>query len=376
MTDAPDLRSIVDAAAQAGSAGDYVSAEPLLREVARLQEASLGPLHPDFANTLNNLGVVCEILGKPGDAERYFRQACEIAVAALPPDHPFVATSRKNLEDFCAARGRVVLDLPASPPAGAPDRDVRATASPDRRPEPPAHEASRPVVSRVRYRSLAIGAVIAGSLLVAFMVTAIWFRPNHEVETSPGRRAAPPPGNLATAASQPSQPIPTEAPREAATTRSDLVGEEPVARNAATTPAGQQVSEPPSVPPAATEHRSTPASEHEPPIVAGAQLCRDLSTAGRPGESGDWQCVPPSLPAGPGALYFYTRIKSRTDTTVQHRWYRGDRLRQEVKLRIRANTTSGYRTYSRTTVNAPGDWRVELRTGAGALLHEERFVVR
>ena len=33
----------------------------LLRQAARLQEASLGPRHPDLANTLNNLGIVCEI---------------------------------------------------------------------------------------------------------------------------------------------------------------------------------------------------------------------------------------------------------------------------------------------------------------------------
>ena len=93
------------AAEQAAAAGDYASAERLLREAADLQEASLGPLHPDLANTLNNLGVVCEITDKPDDAERCFRRAYEIAIAVLEPDHPFVATSRKNLEDFCAARG-------------------------------------------------------------------------------------------------------------------------------------------------------------------------------------------------------------------------------------------------------------------------------
>ena len=74
-----------------------------------MQEASLGPLHPDLANTLNNLGVVCEVAEKPAEAERYFRRACDIATASLEPDHPFVATSRRNLEDFCAARGLDVV---------------------------------------------------------------------------------------------------------------------------------------------------------------------------------------------------------------------------------------------------------------------------
>ncbi len=45
---------------------------------------------------------------------------------------------------------------------------------------------------------------------------------------------------------------------------------------------------------------------------------------------------------------------------------------------VRANPTAGYRTYSRQTVSASGggEWRVELTTPDGALLGEERFVVR
>ena len=126
----------------------------------------------------------------------------------------------------------------------------------------------------------------------------------------------------------------------------------------------------------AAESRATAASV--PQLVATAHLCRDLSTGGPRGSSSGWQCVPPSLPVGPGSLFFYTRLKSPTDSTVEHRWYRGDRLHQVVELPIRANTTGGYRTYSRNTVNNQGaaEWRVELRTRDGVLLHEERFVVR
>src|SRR5437762_2439748 len=108
MPETREPQPVIDAAEQAASAGDYASAEQLLREAALLQEASLGPLHPDLANTLNNLGVVCEITEKPADAEDCFRRACTIASTVLEPDHPFVATSRKNLEDFCAARGKAV----------------------------------------------------------------------------------------------------------------------------------------------------------------------------------------------------------------------------------------------------------------------------
>jgi len=46
-----------------------------------------------------------------------------------------------------------------------------------------------------------------------------------------------------------------------------------------------------------------------------------------------------------------------------------------VRLGIHGNATEGYRTYSRQTVTN-GDWRVEVRSVDGALLHEERFVVR
>ena len=65
-------------------------------------------------------------------------------------------------------------------------------------------------------------------------------------------------------------------------------------------------------------------------------------------------------------------------TTVQHRWYRDNRLHQSVELRVQAGPSVGYRIYSRETMNSEsaGSWRVELRTENGVLLHEERFSVR
>ncbi len=119
MSDTREFQSVVNAAEQAAAAGDYASAEQLLHAAALLQEASLGPLHPDLANTLNNLGIVCEITGNLADAERHFRRASEIAATVLEPGHPFVATSRKNLEDFCNTRG-IAIDAPSAavnPPA-------------------------------------------------------------------------------------------------------------------------------------------------------------------------------------------------------------------------------------------------------------------
>ena len=368
MPEPRDVQTVVNAAEQAAAAGDYASAEQHLREAAALQEASLGPLHPDLANTLNNLAVVCEITKKPADAERFFRRAWEIAKAALEPDHPFVATSRKNLEDFCKARGTPVAP-PVAPPVKAPVTRARpVTTEPTTKTttksaipiprERPSVEQVRPTAGAGWPRQVWIGILIAGGLIVTFVATPL-FRSNDPAESPPTLPSASAPALAETPpASPPGKPAPAGVPREAKPT--------PPARPAASSES-----------PAAPAKPSAGASTRLAPVVVTARLCKGLST-GEIGSGGDWQCVPPSQPAGPGALYFYTRLKSPADTTVQHRWYRGDRLRQVVELRIRANPTGGYRTYSRNTVNDldPSDWRVELRTTDGVLLHQERFTVR
>jgi len=70
------------------------------------------------------------------------------------------------------------------------------------------------------------------------------------------------------------------------------------------------------------------------------------------------------------------RVKSARNTTVVHRWYRGDELQQSVRLDTRASVTEGYRTYSQLTINSPGKWRVEVRSADGDLLYEKAFAVR
>ena len=114
------------------------------------------------------------------------------------------------------------------------------------------------------------------------------------------------------------------------------------------------------------------ATTGSPPAVATAQLCLNLITGG------GWRCEPATSPVRAGVLFFYTRIKSASGVTVQHRWYRGDRLFRVVDLQVGANANEGYRTYSRTTVNdrSAGEWRVELATKDGTVLHEEKFTVQ
>jgi hypothetical protein len=102
-----------------------------------------------------------------------------------------------------------------------------------------------------------------------------------------------------------------------------------------------------------------------------AQLCGTFSASGS-----RWRCDPPADPVSGGSVVFYTRVRTPGDTSIEHRWYHEDTLRQAVKLAIGANASEGYRTYSRQTLNAAGNWRVEVRSASGDLLQEERFAVR
>jgi len=322
MPETHELRSAIEAANQAASGGDYVTAELKLREAAALQEAQLGPFHADLANTLNNLGVVYERADSPAEAELCYRRAYAIATKALEPSHPFVATSRKNLEDFCKARGRP-FDRSEFAPERAPLRK-------------PVRRSPRPIV---------VGAV--GALGFAMLVlAAVWFRSSDAGDSVPTSQPE--------TSAQQQAPTPDAAPPQESHSSSAHGGKS----------VAPEVDRPV---PRATRAASAPVII----TIADAQLCRRLSTR-------DWRCEQVSSPVTPGLLFFYTRVNASNNTTVEHRWYRDDHLSQSVELRIQANPGNGYRTYSRRTVSAEnaGNWRVEVRAKDGSLLHEERFVVR
>ena len=103
-------------------------------------------------------------------------------------------------------------------------------------------------------------------------------------------------------------------------------------------------------------------------------MCGAFERSGSP----DWQCTPVSGLSQTGTFTFYTRLLTASDTTVEHRWYRGNRLHQTMRLNVGATQEGGYRTFSRNTVSPEraGDWKVELRASDGTVLHEEHFVVR
>jgi hypothetical protein len=333
MAEMRNAQEMLDQAEVAAIAGDLASADRLLRDAARIQEADLGPLHPDLANTLNNLGVLAERTGRPGDAEAFYRRAVAIASASLPPDNPIVADSRKNLEDFCRERG-LPIDVPVDTPVSVP-RSPTPTAS---QPLPAAlHQTSRPLPWA------AIGVVV----LVTVALLAWWVSASREAPTA--TPAAAPTAQQAVEPQRPppTKPVPTEQVQTTeATSRGSSRGQVTVERPAPT--------------------RSSVAIS-----LATAELCQTLSTSG-----GNWRCDPIGDPVSPRPIVFYTRVKSPRDTAVVHRWYRGNSLRQSAKLTIRANASEGYRTYSRFSVDVAGDWRVEVRSMDDDLLYERRFAVR
>jgi tetratricopeptide (TPR) repeat protein len=341
MPEARELRAVLEAADQAAADGDYVAAELNLREAAALQEAQLGPFHPDLASTLNNLGIVYERANSPAEAELCYRRAYAIATRALEPNHPFVATSRTNLEEFCKARGRPF------------DRSVVA----DARPVPP-----KPLPRR--WRPIVVSA--AGALGVAIlMVGVFWFR-----SSEPAGSSSPHPTQ--TSVQRQEVPIPSVSP-ESQDAPKDLIipDHKTEARDSDSSTADDNAAAPQGERSAARATEAREAVATVPVAIAEAHLCRRLSTR-------DWRCEELASPVEPGLLFFYTRVKAVNNTAVEHRWYREDRLSQSVRLPIHASPGSGYRTYTRRTVTAAnaGNWRVEVRATDGTLLHEERFLVR
>jgi hypothetical protein len=380
MSQLPDARDLLVAAEQAASAGDLASADELLSEAARVQEATLGPLHPDLVSTLNNLAVVAEKTGRLGDAETFYRRAVATASASLPADHPMVSASRQNLEDFCRAGGLPIEEPPvttSSPPdtysdleriarddsgtpaagrAGDPDSVTGMQAAPRSselsisRPPRPAASHTLPTTPRTGSSALMWGAI---GVLVFVTAALFAMKPWSSREES---KETPPAESAAQKAAEPRQLPPTEPPPESA----------PIKR-----------AQPP---PTTSQGGARGTITDKPPVrspspgrvvLANAELCRIFSTSG----SGAWRCQAAGDSVAPGPIVLYTRVRSQRDGSVIHRWYRGDTLRQSVRLTIRANWTAGYRTYSRQTVDT-GDWRVEVRSAGGELLHEQRFAVQ
>ena len=388
MPPVTDLQFLTSAAEQAASAGDFVSAEQQLRLAVEVQEENIGPMHPDLANTLNNLGVIYERLERPVDAERCYRRAFAIASAVLDPHHPFLTLSATNLRGFCLARGipfeaasaradarRELTGSPDSLPEARIDAEPtietgegNGVVAPDLRPTTHAAEQVLTVGPSEKRRHLGLVAA-AASVLLLLAIVFVATRPRSTVGAaatrSPVAESPPPPAAEAPLPKQPEAPSPqpsAEAPPQTVPDTAETAGP---TRDAGATSVGTTNAPDTPVAPAPANGTGAPVR------LVSADLCRSLETRGR------WRCTPADAVQRPGQLFFYTRVASPVDATIEHRWYREDRLVRTVPLRVRANQRDGFRTYSRTTVTADraGAWRVELRNPDGDILQEARVTV-
>lgn len=424
MTETNDVREVIAAAERAAERADYVLAEQLLRRAVTMLERDPGGPQPDLANTLNNLGVACEQAGNLDEAEHAYRRACTVALANYPPDHPFVVRSNENLRDFCAARGRP-FDLRHEPTPGpaavstaaegeaAPgigpatdglipvEADVAADVSSSVDPETTAETVSAKEVdaSAQKEHLAAVQPVVAPPEPVAFEPMPPASPPPSSVAPlGVTRRDAAPQRRTAFAAvvllviavllilwlsglltsDSPQSGGAVDATAEASVAQADAVagpvvmplvegGDVPATFVAPVDGAASGV----------VDDIAAIADTGEDLVVTRATLCRSFSVDVPRGS--DWRCEEAgSAPIAPGSVVFYTRVRSPEAISIEHRWYRGSELDQTVSLDLAANTGAGYRTYSQRTI-APalaGEWRVELRSAAGVLLHSDEFAVR
>ncbi len=384
MSDPVSLASLFDAAEQAALGGDFAAASRLLGEAARAQEAALGPDHLDLANTLNNLAVAHERCGQLDDAEREYRRAHAIAARTLPADDPLVTTSAQNLREFCEANGRLV-DEPPPALSLADVGDAPTVVS------LPAHVQADVPAAPIEPLALRFATGPAAAAATPLPVAPPPASPRSPVPPAPAPAPvrAPAPARASAPAAAAATPA---APRRLSIPVLVALGAVAVlviwllvGRGPAAPPAEPQAAAPDAAPapaarapasatPPAAAARPSPAASGAAPIADGsltigdAQLCTALSPS--------YRCDAAGSTVRGGRLVFYTRLIATRDTSVVHRWYRGNDLRQAVRLDVPARR-QGFRTFSRATVSpSEGEWRVELRSRDGQLLHVERFTVR
>jgi len=84
----------------------YVEAELLYQRALSIREQSLGPEHPDVADSLNNLANLYDSQGKYAEAELLYQRALSIREQSLGPEHPDVAALLNNLASSYRAQGK------------------------------------------------------------------------------------------------------------------------------------------------------------------------------------------------------------------------------------------------------------------------------
>ena len=378
--DKPDeIAKAVSDAEHASSEGDHTRAEQALRRALWLQEAHFGHVHPEVANTLNNLGVVCDTLGRPNEAEFLYRRALGLARTTLPAGHPYIETSLQNLKALYRTQGRpeklaLVSDSETSrsglPIQGAGDVDVDIEIDapvpeelPGAQTPAPASVTGSQLASAPEkrpdaiYDQLAQPAVLMVAAASILLLVGWWLFAGNGAEES----SAPVEPPVVTRATEPPVSLQPDVAVE-------LVAEP---------------DDPPSPILESPSDRALAASADEAgvgsAVVVEPRVCNQLVTRDGDGSRlGDWRCDAVAGPVDTGQLYFYTRIRSPTDITVQHRWLRDGVVQQAINLEVGANDGPGYRTYSTLTVSPErsGAWQVEVRTPDENVLRVEDFFVR
>lgn len=358
MAELSEIERIVGEAEQAAAAGDNAAAERALRRVLKLQEAGLGLSHPDVANTLNDLAVVCNRLGRPDEAEFLYRRALGIARRTLAPDHPYIAVSLANLSNLYRAQGKPekLEKIREGPGSRLPEVEVadetgddagEVTARPETPAAPvPAVPSERPQGDRPHplYAAAAHPAVLmvgAGVVLVSTLWLLFGGSANNadndlavagpdgagrRLEASGGElsdgavdaadgpvssegETAPTPDRTATAPEPGTASVPTPSPEDGVSSTSVASSDVPPA------PVSDESPEP-----TARPDPSPPSAIATSSVVTAAEICSQLETRTTDGAPlAEWQCQRVVDRATPGQLFFYTRIRSRTSTAVQHR---------------------------------------------------------
>ncbi len=89
---------------------DYSGARTAFERALKIDEATLGPDHPNVAIHVNNLGVVVQAMGDLPGARTAYERALKIDEATFGPDHPNVAIDVNNLGSVMQDMG----DLPGA----------------------------------------------------------------------------------------------------------------------------------------------------------------------------------------------------------------------------------------------------------------------
>jgi tetratricopeptide (TPR) repeat protein len=128
----PDLaQSLNNLAGLYATQGRYIKAEPLYQRALAIREKALGPEDRDVAWSLNDLGVLYYSQDQYGKAEPLLQRALAIWETALGPDHRDVATCLSNLAGLYAIQGQYTKAEPLYQRALAIREKALAPEDPD-----------------------------------------------------------------------------------------------------------------------------------------------------------------------------------------------------------------------------------------------------